>query len=144
MGQEEYRGRTIALDVGDPSKDTRNVLFSHQDVRLFKSHAEEIFRQAQAEPALDLSIFYDRSNRVFRNWVQHPFGMAEMRVYLTPAGKAERIEIEYGVKPAAQGNYRHVNQAIALRGMATELGIPVEVEEKDVRSLEVGLPYARN
>ena len=142
MGAQQYQGRTIALDVGDTSENTLNVLFSHQDVRLFVRHASEIFAVATREPRLDLSIFYDRQTRVFKNWVQHPYGMAEMKVYLSPTGVAQKVEIQYGVKPEAQGDHRHLFQAIALKAMHAELHIPVQVEEVDIQGLEAQVPYA--
>lgn len=142
MGGIADQGRTIALDVGDASKDTRNVLFSHQDVRLFVRHASEIFSVAAKSPSLDLSIFYNRQTRVFKNWVQHPHGMAEMRVHLSPTGVAQKVEIQYGVKPEAQRNLKHISQANALRSMTSELHIPVEVDEVNINGLEGQLPYA--
>lgn len=144
MGSAKYQGRTIVLGQAEVSRDTRNVLFSHQDVRLFVSHARSLFAEAAREPALDLSIFYDRQARVFRNWVQHPFGLAEMRVYLSPAGLPLKVEIDYGVMPEAKGDSRHLAQAAALRrDMAAELKIPVTVTEGNAFLIASRMPFAR-
>ncbi len=143
MGAAAYRGQTMVLDVARTNQDTRNVMFSQQDIRLFKHHAESIFQLARTNPQLDLSIFYDRSTRIFRNWVRHPYGMAEVRVYLNPYGVAEKIEVDYGVKSEAQADTKHLEQADRLRAMSQELHIPVEVLPRPIAQLEQGLPYLR-
>lgn len=142
MGPAQYSGRTMALDIGDPSLQTLSVLFSGQDVRLFVQHAKDIFVEALREPQLNLSIFYDRKNRIFKNWVQHPQGMSEMKVRLSPTGVPLSVDIEYGVKSEAQGDSQHLQQAEYLRSLAAELRLPVKVSQVNLYLLESQVPFA--
>jgi pSer/pThr/pTyr-binding forkhead associated (FHA) protein len=149
MGQENgifisEEPATIVLDEAvRSSRSTTNVLFSHVDVRLFVSHASSIFRHAQNNKNLDLSIFYDRDLLIFKNWVQHPYGISEIQIQLNKKGKPIEVTIQYGIDPDSHNlDNRHEIQAKELRKMSKELGIPVKVFQVDHSKILKGVPYA--
>jgi hypothetical protein len=143
MGATDRRGvaRTMVLGAGEQSGDTRNVVFSRQDVRLSVRAAQNLAQQLSRVDSQNISLLYDAERRVFQTWVQNPHGLAKMEVQLDGAGKPQEVRIRYGVYPSEGLDQNHVRYAERLRALSGELGIPVTVEQVDAAQVEAGLPY---
>jgi hypothetical protein len=164
-GQPNQRGAavgTVMPRLSRKSVDTTNSLFSTGDVILFKRNAEELARQVRYKfrPEVDLSILYDRQNHVFRNWVQNPYGFAEIQVFLDPyTDKVKSMEIRYVADDIRDPNKGHQYQATKLMGLkdkreltrreSTEsnplFGIPIQVrrvtDPAERAQMENAMPY---
>lgn len=161
---------TLALDVATEKKSTHGVLFSDTDIENGVLRAERLFHSGRTGEAA-VSLFYDQERRVYKNWVQHSQGVSQVEVFLDPQGKAQKVQIKYGVYPPEalllpempkgfendpiiikimeqmvrkQGieDENHLDTAEELKKLKSKLGIPVRVRKVDHKQVEQNMPFA--
>lgn len=144
---------TFAHGFGERSKDTRNVLFSTQDIIRYTQMAQHWFRDSR--PGNDPSRVFNKETRVYWNWVQHAYGLAEIAVQLDAYGRPISATIRYGVYEKERGldkNHERVRRKIEQMVNNPGVGIPIRVinvkeEGSTAESLEAdidrGAPWRR-
>jgi len=136
--------KTLVLDEGSQSPDTRNVMFSEADVKCFVSTAEYLFQYRQQNSRADTSVFYDASNPqrpVFRNWMQHVHGLALMEVELDAAGKAQTVRVRYAryQRPGLDRSHKWATRS--LRDfVANTLHLNPDIREVRPEDVEATMP----
>lgn len=137
--------KTLVLDEGSQSPDTRNVMFSEADIKCFVATAEYLFQYRQQNSRADTSVFYDASNPqrpVFRNWMQHVHGLALMEVELDAAGKAQTVRVRYAryQRPGLDRSHKWATQS--LRDfVANTLHLTPDIREVRPEDVEATMPH---
>ena len=143
MGFSQVPGlaKTLAIQVGEVSPDTTHLLPSRVDLGFVLERAREYWRRG-----LPLSLgetpLYEPTQRLFRNWVVHPFGLSEVRISFGEAGQPADLQVRFAAQTQAKmrnGNYEE--QKARLEALATEFGLPVTVSETNYDRLIEGLPF---
>lgn len=137
--------KTLVLDEGAQSPDTRNVMFSEADVRCFVGTAEHLFRYRQQNVRADTSVFYDASNPqrpVFRNWMQHVHGLAVMEVELDAMGKAQAVRVRYARYQRPGLDRSHEWATRSLRDfVANTLHLNPDIRQVRPEDVEATMPH---
>lgn len=131
---------TLVMKKEAQSGDTRNTVFSAQDIDCFRYAAESLFKKFPKGAADAPSFFYDPDKRVFRNWAQNVHGLAEVEIHLRENGTVEYAEVRYAVYDKPGLDNSHENQAKSLMNYA--FGFPVHVEKVDPEYIEAYMPYS--
>jgi hypothetical protein len=130
---------TLNVDAGKISAYSANVLFSDVDVHRYVEEARTMEKSGKSD-----SVIYDRQTRVFKNWVQHPFGVSEVQVGLAANGKdVKSVKIRYGFYTNIKGlDQSHHKGAETLKKELQKKypGAAIEVNETVSAKIEKDLP----
>ena len=133
--------RTVAMKPETKSLETRHVLPSQEDLRVYLAQAKEYFHLG-GTIKFAYSPFYDLKNQIFRTWIGGPMGLAEIQIHLSERGQASRVQIRFSLSPAGKaGDWSYRQQREDLEKFSRELGVPVVVEEVAYGELLNHLPY---
>lgn len=114
------------------SGDSRNIMPSDGDVNNCINDARTSFKVGKSSPA------YDAAGRVFRNYVLHPFGGNEVKVFMGKTGKPEKVVVNYALNKTAamNGNYKDVISYLKQHMADKHPGLPIEFHEIPLAQLK--------
>ncbi len=133
--------RTIAISLGEKSRDTSHVLPSRSDLSLHVEQAQRYWQRGFPARWGETPV-YAAAGRVLRNWVVHPLGLSEMRVRLGESGLPAELEVRFALHAReAAHDTRYLQQKAVLESMSPVLGIPVSVREMSYPEMLDALPF---
>ncbi|MFO1463290.1 MAG: hypothetical protein U1F66_05900 [bacterium] len=133
--------KTLVMDEGTQSPDSRNVVFSEADVDCFIATAEYLYRYRQGGGRADTSVVYDPVNRVFRNWMQNVHGLALLEVQLDPTGNAQEVRVRYAHYARPGLDQSHLRQAQNLRDhIAQQYHLSHDIQQVRPQEVEASMP----
>ncbi len=129
---------TMAAEAGKEHRMSAAVLFSKVDLAGMVQNAEQLAGQGASLPYL-----YDASSRIYRNYVQHPYGMSEAQIHLDASGRMDRVVVRYAFYDKTGLNHDRLESHRKELGAFLEKYQPkpkVEFLEVPMADLEKGLP----
>ncbi len=139
---DEGGARTMMLGLGENiNADTRNIVFSRGDIRAFAPQAKYYWDLGYPQKFGDTPL-YEAKNRIYKNFVFHPYGASELRFHLSTNGRLEKVVVRY----AFQGDkifkdIGYLGSIDKLKGMQQELGVPFEFEKIPAKTFVENLPF---
>ena len=139
---QEASGRTIAFGIGEQiSPDTRNILPSEQDIKVFLEAAHSYWRLGYPQK-FGKTPLYEPEQRVFKNFIFNSYGSSELRYQLSASGRVEKIVVRYTFRD--QGLFKdmgYMESMSKLKFLAAQLSIPMEFQKVKPSEFSQAYPF---
>ncbi len=140
-GLQDRHQRTVAMKVENQNPDTRNVLPSAADLRIYMNQAKAYWSNAYPKKFGDTPLF-ELKSRTYKNWVVYSLGTSQIQISLSETGQIKKIFIQYGFKKGAKEAHRGYRfQRDGLEKLGRELGLPIELREVPLAELVGQMPF---
>ena len=129
---------TVVHGMGRELKVSTTVLFSLEDLGYMGKFAKKA-----AKAGKDLPPFYDATTGIFRGWVQHPYGISEVRFKVDPQGNFSTVHVLYAFYDKSVLDKGHIKRNAEIENfLYRKFGISEEarVYEVPMEALEKGIP----
>jgi hypothetical protein len=127
---------TLDLDTAREVGHSASILFSPGDLDSMVHDAERLNKDKVSLPGF-------LENGVYRNWVQHPFGLSEAELRVGNDGKVAEMKIRFGFYPGISGldgSHQAVRKQVEAYAKKTFPGVKVSFEEAPAAEIEARIP----
>jgi len=126
---------TLDLDTAKPAFRSVDILFSATDIDVMIHDAQKLSKEGAKIPGLF-------ENGIYRNWVQHSFGLSEAELKVGSNGKVSEVKIRYGFYPEGNPGKDHLKMIEQLQAHAkkTHPNAKITFEEMTTAEIESRIP----
>ncbi len=128
---------TMVTAVGKEIKRSATVLPSDADLGYMGEFAKDLAKRGKDVPPI-----YDAASKTLKGWVQHPYGIAEIRMQVDGMGNVIHVQVDYGFYDPKHVDTTHGDRAKALQAWVGKKYPKAKAEFKNVEigGLEQGMP----
>lgn len=127
---------TLDLDTGREVRHSASILFSPGDLAGMIHDAQKLSKDKVSLPGFI-------ENGVYRNWVQHPFGLSEAEIRVGADGKVAEMKIRYGFyegQSGLDGSHASVRKEVEAYARKAFPGVKLSFEEVSTAQIEAKIP----